>query len=89
MSLRAIVSAVAIPMLIVCGLTVTSALAQDAAVVAEVDRTMEDYRLNTHIPAWCGASSGRRGWCCVKGDSVQDIDTKHPVTPDTLSGSRR
>jgi serine-type D-Ala-D-Ala carboxypeptidase/endopeptidase len=59
-------------------------LAQDAAVVREIDRTMENYRLDAHIPGmvWGIVQDGRL--VHVKGAGVQDIDSKRPVTADTL-----
>ena len=58
-------------------------LAQDAALL-EVDRTMENYRLDAHIPGmvWGIVEDGRL--MHVKAAGVQDIDAKRPVTPDTL-----
>ena len=51
---------------------------------AEIDRTMENYRLDAHIPGmvWGIVQDGRL--VHVKGAGVQDIDTKRPVTADTL-----
>ena len=59
-------------------------LAQNAAVFAEVDRTMEKYRLDAHIPGmvWGIVQDGRL--VHVKGAGVQDIDTKRPVNAATL-----
>src|SRR4029453_3627957 len=66
----------------ICG-GATSALAQDAAML-EIDRTMENYRLDSHIPGmvWGIVQDGRV--IHVKAAGVQDIDTKRPVTADTL-----
>src|SRR3954469_3632343 len=60
-----------------------AAIAQDAAMV-EVDRTMENYRLDAHIPGmvWGIVQGGRL--VHVKGAGVQDVDTKRPVNADTL-----
>jgi CubicO group peptidase (beta-lactamase class C family) len=84
MSLRAIVSAIVIHVMIVVGFTVTPGLAQDAPVLAEIDRTMENYRLDAHIPGmvWGIVLDGRL--VHVKGAGVQDIVSKRPVTADTL-----
>jgi serine-type D-Ala-D-Ala carboxypeptidase/endopeptidase len=62
---------------------VPSALAQDAAMV-EVDRAMENYRLDAHIPGmvWAIVQDGRV--IHMKAAGVQDVDAKRPVTPDTL-----
>ena len=81
---RALVPAVAIAVTIMSGVIVEPALAQDAAVFAEVDRTMENYRLDAHIPGmvWGIVQDGRL--VHVKGAGVQDIDTKRPVNADTL-----
>src|SRR5262245_16587143 len=64
--------------------TIRPALAQNAAVVAEIDRTMENYRLDAHIPGmvWGIVRDGRL--VHVKGAGIQDIDSKRPVTADTL-----
>jgi D-alanyl-D-alanine-carboxypeptidase/D-alanyl-D-alanine-endopeptidase len=60
------------------------ALAQDTAVLAEIDRAMENYRLDAHIPGmvWGIVQDGRL--VHVKGTGVQDIDTRRPVTTDTV-----
>ena len=81
---RALVPAVAIAVTIMSGVFVEPVLAQDAAVFAEVDRTMENYRLDAHIPGmvWGIVQDGRL--VHVKGAGVQDIDTKRPVNADTL-----
>lgn len=65
------------------GAIASSALAQDAAMV-EVDRTMENYRLDSHIPGmvWAIVQDGRV--IHVKAAGVQDIEAKRAVTPDTL-----
>ena len=62
----------------------TPALAQDAALLAEIDRTMENYRLDAHIPGmvWGIVQDGRL--VHVKGAGVQDIEAKRPVSADTL-----
>jgi D-alanyl-D-alanine-carboxypeptidase/D-alanyl-D-alanine-endopeptidase len=63
---------------------VRPAAAQDAAVLAEIDRTMEAYRLDAHIPGmvWGLVRDGRL--VHVKGAGIQDVDAKRPVTPETL-----
>jgi serine-type D-Ala-D-Ala carboxypeptidase/endopeptidase len=63
------------------------ALAQPAvapATIAEIDRTMEHYRLDAHIPGmvWGIVQDGRL--IHVKGAGVQDVDAKRPVNADTL-----
>src|SRR6476619_153651 len=59
------------------------ALAQDAAMV-EIDRTMENYRLDAHIPGmvWGVVQDGRL--VHVQAAGVQDLESKRPVTADTL-----
>ena len=81
---RAAVPAIVILVMIMTGVTVTPVVAQDGAVLAEVDRAMEEYRLDAHIPGmvWGIVQDGRL--IHVKGAGVQDIDTKRPVTADTL-----
>ncbi len=55
-----------------------------AATIAEIDRTMENYRLDAHIPGmvWGIVQDGRL--IHVKGAGVQDLDAKRPVGADTL-----
>ena len=61
-----------------------SPLAQDTATLAAVDRAMEAYRLDAHIPGMVyGIVHGGR-LVHAKGLGVQDIETRRPVTPDTL-----
>jgi CubicO group peptidase (beta-lactamase class C family) len=62
----------------------TPARAQTPAVVAEVDRVMEAYRLDAHIPGmvWGIVQDGRL--VHVKGAGIQDVQAKRPVTPETL-----
>lgn len=57
--------------------------AQDAA-LADIDRTMENYRLDAHIPGmvWAIVKDGRV--IHVKAAGVQDIETKRPVSGETL-----
>jgi len=59
-------------------------LAQSAATLTEIDRVMERYRLDAHIPGmvWGVVKDGKL--VHVKGAGVQDLDQKRPVTPDTL-----
>ena len=81
---RALIPAVAIAVTIISGAFVEPLVAQDAAVFAEVDRTMENYRLDAHIPGmvWGIVQDGRL--VHVKGAGVQDLDTKGPVSVNTL-----
>jgi D-alanyl-D-alanine-carboxypeptidase/D-alanyl-D-alanine-endopeptidase len=77
---------IALGIAVVLGLSVLvrPAAAQEGAVFAAIDRTMETYRLDAHIPGmvWGVVRDGRL--VHVKGAGVQDIDTKRPVTADTL-----
>ena len=81
---RAMVRVVAIAVTIMSDVFVTPVLAQDAAVFGEIDRTMENYRLDAHIPGmvWGIVQDGRLVY--VKGAGVQDMETKRPVNADTL-----
>lgn len=65
-------------------LVATPALAQNAATTAAIDRVMEAYRLDAHIPGmvWGVVKDGKL--VHVKGAGVQDIDAKRPVTADSL-----
>ena len=59
-------------------------LATDTATLAEIDRLMENYRLDAHIPGmvWGIVKDGRL--VHVKGGGVQDIVSKRPITSETL-----
>jgi CubicO group peptidase (beta-lactamase class C family) len=65
------------------GLSAPPAAAQGAAVFAEIDRTMEAFRLDAHVPGmvWGIVRDGRL--VHVKAAGVQDLAAKRPVTPDT------
>jgi D-alanyl-D-alanine-carboxypeptidase/D-alanyl-D-alanine-endopeptidase len=80
---RGLITAVGIAVTIVSSAVAQSALAQDA-VFADVDKTMENYRLDGHIPGmvWGIVQGNRLVHVGVGG--VQDIDTKRPVNADTL-----
>lgn len=61
------------------------AIAQPAAAtLAEIDRTMETYGLDAHIPGmvWGIVQDGRL--IHVKAAGIQDIESKRPVGADTL-----
>jgi CubicO group peptidase (beta-lactamase class C family) len=78
---------VAITLTLLCYFHAGPVFAQPAAsarTVAEIDRTMEQYRLDAHIPGmvWGIVQDGRL--IHVKGAGVQDIDAKRPVGADTL-----
>ena len=59
-------------------------LATDTAALATIDRAMENYRLDSHIPGmvWGVVKDGKL--VHVKGAGVQDIDSNRPVNPETL-----
>jgi serine-type D-Ala-D-Ala carboxypeptidase/endopeptidase len=65
------------------GAPASPTFAQDAAML-EVDRTMDGYRLDAHIPGmvWGIVQDGRV--VHVKAAGVQDIEAKRSVTADTL-----
>lgn len=81
---RVLVSITAIAATLVSGLLAAPARAQDASVLAEIDRTMERYRLDAHIPGmvWGIVQEGRL--VHVKGAGVQELDRTRPVDADTL-----
>ena len=59
-------------------------LAQDTSTLAGVDRVMENYRLDAHIPGMVYGIVKDGRLVHVKGLGVQDIDARRPVTSDTL-----
>src|SRR6476659_3343219 len=81
---RTLIPGVAIAVSIAIGALARPVLAQDTAVYADVDRAMENYRLDAHIPGmvWGIVQDGRL--VHVKGAGVQDVETKRPVNADTL-----
>jgi serine-type D-Ala-D-Ala carboxypeptidase/endopeptidase len=81
---RTLITGVAIAVTFTTGVLASPALGQDTAVYADVDRAMENYRLDAHIPGmvWGIVQDGRL--VHVKGAGVQDVDTKRPVDADTL-----
>lgn len=81
---RGIIRAAVIVGVILGGVTVRPVSGQDAAVLADVDRTMENFRLDAHIPGmvWGIVRDGRL--VHVHSSGVQDLETKRPVTPDSL-----
>jgi CubicO group peptidase (beta-lactamase class C family) len=56
----------------------------DAAVYADIDRIMDAYRLDAHIPGmvWGVVRDGRLAHVGAAG--IQDVESKRPVTADTL-----
>jgi len=71
-------------LMLIIVLTAAPGLAQQDSTLADIDRAMENYRLDAHIPGmvWAIVQNGRV--VHVKGAGVQDLETKRPVTPDTL-----
>ena len=59
-------------------------LSADAATLAAIDRVMENYRLDEHVPGmvWGVVQDGRL--VHAKGVGVQDVQAKRPVTSETL-----
>jgi CubicO group peptidase (beta-lactamase class C family) len=57
---------------------------EPSAALAAIDRSFEEYRLDAHVPGlvYGVVIDGRLAH--VKGLGVQDLETKRPVTPDTL-----
>jgi CubicO group peptidase (beta-lactamase class C family) len=74
---------IAIQVLVLLGFQAPPGCAQDAALL-EIDRTMENYRLDAHIPGmvWAVVQDGQV--IHVKAAGVQDINSKRQVTADTL-----
>ncbi len=61
-----------------------ASLSRDTATLAAIDLAMENYRLDAHIPGmvWGVVMDGQL--VHVKGAGVQDLESKRPVTPDSL-----
>ena len=59
-------------------------MATDASTLVEIDRLMENYRLDAHIPGmvWGVVKDGKL--VHTKGAGVQNIESKRPVTSETL-----
>jgi CubicO group peptidase (beta-lactamase class C family) len=81
---RVFLPVIAAALAIVSVMILSPVFAQEAGPFAEVDRAMENYRIDAHIPGmvWGIVQDGRL--IHVKGAGVQDVDTKRPVTADTL-----
>ena len=79
---RLVIAALVIEALAMLGPSL--AHAQNAATVAEIDRVMEQYRLDAHIPGmvWGVVKGGKL--VHVQGTGVQDINAKRPVRPDAV-----
>jgi len=58
--------------------------AQPADVLAEIDRGFEDYRLDAHIPGMVYGIVIDGRLVHVKGLGIQDIESRQPVSADTL-----
>ncbi len=59
-------------------------LAQDTATLAAVDRAMEHFRLDAHVPGMVYGIVKDGRLVHVRGLGVQDIEAKRPVTADSL-----
>ena len=64
--------------------TAASAFAQAALPIAEIDRVMEAFRADAHVPGmvWGVVQDGRL--VHVKGAGIQDTEAKRAVSPETL-----
>jgi CubicO group peptidase (beta-lactamase class C family) len=62
----------------------TAAAGPNASELAEVDRAMEEFRLDAHVPgmAWGIVQNGRLAH--FKAAGVQDVETSRPITEHTL-----
>lgn len=58
--------------------------ASPAAVYATIDRIFEDYRLDAHVPGLVYGIVADGRLVHVGASGVQDLESKRPVTPDTL-----
>ena len=71
-----------------CTVGVTSAgqvlSAQTAEAFAEIDRTFEEFRLDARVPGMVYGIVADGRLVHVRGIGVQDLETKRPVTSDTL-----
>ena len=56
----------------------------DAELLARIDRGFDDYRLDAHIPGMVYGLVIDGRLAHVRGVGWQDIDSRRPVTPDTL-----
>ena len=54
------------------------------AVLAEIDRTFDDYRLDAHVPGLVYGIVVDGRLAHVRASGVQDLESKRPVTADTL-----
>ncbi len=81
---RVLGPATAIAVMVISGVFVQTAVAQDDAVFDDIDKAMENYRLDAHIPGmvWGIVQDGRL--VHVKGAGVQDLEKKRPVNADSL-----
>ena len=59
-------------------------VARDTATLAAVDRVMEHYRLDAHIPGLVYGIVTDGRLVHVRGLGVQDLESKRPVTADSL-----
>jgi CubicO group peptidase (beta-lactamase class C family) len=66
------------------GAAAHAAAADDAAPFAKVDAIFEDYALDAHIPGLVYGIVRDGRLVHVRGIGVQDVESRRPVTPDTL-----
>lgn len=58
--------------------------AQTPDVLAEIDRTFDEFRRESHVPGLVYGIVMNGRLVYVKGIGVQDIESRRPVTPETL-----
>lgn len=56
----------------------------ESAALASIDRTFEEYRLDAHVPGLVYGIVADGRLVHVRTLGVQDLETRRPVTPDTL-----
>jgi CubicO group peptidase (beta-lactamase class C family) len=56
----------------------------DAKTLADIDRVFADYALDAHVPGLVYGIVADGKLVYVRGLGVQDLESKRPVTPDTL-----
>src|SRR3954468_3308855 len=80
---RAGVAIVIALILSIAAVPLKTVFAQDSA-LAEIDRTMENYRVDAHIPGMVWAIVQDGHVIHMNEGGVQDIETNRPVTAETL-----
>ncbi|MCF8504335.1 MAG: beta-lactamase family protein [Caulobacter sp.] len=79
------ISALALTALFLLGAPATALAAEpDAATLAAVDRIFADWRLENHVPGLVYGIVIDGKLVVVRGQGVQDLDSKRPVTADSL-----